>query len=69
VLLGFKGSMSAMSKHMPDWVDRSGRSAQMQWLGTKRQPQQRSPLMPPRAMNGLALRARRSVRRRETAWG
>jgi hypothetical protein len=26
-------------------------------------------LMPPRAMKGLALRAKRSVRKRETEWG
>jgi hypothetical protein len=41
----------------------------MQWLGTNRQPGQRSPLMPPRAKKGLALRAKRAARRRETACG
>ena len=40
----------------------------MQWLGTRRHPAQRSPLMPPRAKKGLALRANRAVRKRETAW-
>ncbi|BDU55417.1 hypothetical protein LTEGF4_10980 [Limnohabitans sp. TEGF004] len=61
--------MSAMSKHMPARVGTLGRSAQMQWVGTKRQPAQRSPLGPPRARKGLTLRARREARRRETAWG
>ena len=41
----------------------------MQWLGTSRQPAQRSRLNPPRARKGLALRARRALRSKETAWG
>ena len=54
---------------MPACVGWVGRSAQMQWLGRSRQPSQRSPLGPPRARNGRVLRVRRSLRRRETAWG
>ncbi|BDU52925.1 hypothetical protein LINBF2_11600 [Limnohabitans sp. INBF002] len=61
--------MSAISKHMPARVDTSGRSEQMQCVGTKRQPAQRSPLGPPRARKGLTLRARRVARKRATAWG
>jgi hypothetical protein len=67
VLLGLSGSMSAISKHMPASTGISGRTPHMQWLGTKRQPAHRSPLMPPRAMKGLALRAKRAARKRETA--
>ena len=53
---------------MPARVGTSGRSAQRQCEGTKRQPLQRSPLGPPRARKGLTLRARRVERRRATAW-
>ena len=54
---------------MPERVATFGRQAHMQWLGTSLQPAQRSPLGPPRAKKGLALRARRAERRRATAWG
>ena len=67
VLLGLSASISAMIKHMPEAVARFGRSAQMQWLGLSRQPEQRSDFMPPRAKNGLLERAKRASRRRETA--
>jgi hypothetical protein len=69
VLLGLNVSMSAISKHTPARVGTDGRKAHMQWLGNSRQPAHRSCLNPPRAMKGLALRARRAVRKRETAWG
>jgi hypothetical protein len=61
--------MSAISKHTPACVSTWGRTSHMQWLGTSRQPAQRSPLMPPRAMKGLALRAKREARSLETACG
>ncbi len=54
---------------MPERVGTEGRKLHMQWLGTKRQPAQRSPLMPPRAIKGLVLRNTRAVRKRDTAWG
>lgn len=54
---------------MPERVGTAGRKLHMQWLGTKRHPAQRSPLMPPRAIKGLELRNKRVVRKRETAWG
>jgi hypothetical protein len=41
----------------------------MQWLGISRQPAQRTLRGPPRARKGFEARARRVVRRRETAWG
>ena len=61
--------MSAMIRHIPARTGAIGRKAHRQWLMTKRQPAQRSALEPPRAKNGLELRARRAVRRRLTAWG
>ena len=61
--------MSAMIRHMPARVGTTGRSAHRQWLSAKRQPGQRGTSDPPRARNGLELRAKRAVRRRATAWG
>ena len=47
-----------------------GRTAHRQWLTTRRQPAQRGTSDPPRARKGLEARARRAVRRRDTAcWG
>jgi len=69
VLLGLSASMSPMIRQTPARVAMEGRSAHRQWLGASRQPAQRSRLKPPRARKGLTLRARRSARSRETAWG
>jgi hypothetical protein len=40
----------------------------MQWPGLSRHPAHRALRGPPRAKKGLEARARRAVRRRETAW-
>ena len=66
VLVGLSGSMSNMIRHTPAVVGTTGRSEHRQWLNTTRQPGQRSELEP-RAIKGLALRASRAARRRETA--
>ena len=60
--------MSAMIRHIPARVVTTGRTPHRQWLGTRRQAAQRSPRGPPRARKGLELRARRALRRRDTAW-
>ncbi len=69
VLLGLSGSISAISRHIPACTGTVGRWAHMQCVGGSLQAAQRSPRGPPRARNGLELRARRALRRRETAWG
>src|SRR5471032_1362048 len=67
VLLGFIGSTSCISRHMPDFASTLGRQAHRQYSGITRQPGQRS-AREPRATNGFTARARRWVRKRETAW-
>jgi hypothetical protein len=61
--------MSPISKHTPERVGTHGRMAHMQWLGTSLHSVQCSRCEPPRARKGLALRAIRAARKRETAWG
>jgi hypothetical protein len=56
-----------MIKHTPARVGTAGCKAHKQWLGTRRQPGQRSPFWPPRAKKGLTLRAKRAVRNFATA--
>lgn len=49
-------------------IGRQARAQVTDAVGASRQPAYRRPLKPPRARRGLALRVRRTVRRRETAW-
>jgi len=67
VLLGFIGSTSCINRHIADRAWTLGRQAHKQYAGITRQPGQRS-AREPRLTKGLMARARRWVRRRETAW-
>ena len=69
VLLGLSGSVSAITRQMPAWVGTVVRQAHRQWLVGRRQAAQRGRWLPPRARNGLVLRASRCAHRRATAWG